>query len=52
MWIIFKVFIEFVRILLLHYVWVFFGHEEWRILAPLTGIKPSPPTLEGEVLTT
>ena len=30
----------------------FFGHEAWGILAPLPGIEPLPPALEGEVLTT
>ena len=31
---------------------VFFGHEACGILAPRPGIKPVPPALEGEVLTT
>ena len=52
MWTIFKVFIEFATILLLFYVFVFLGHEACGILAPQPGIKPVPPTLEGEVLTT
>ena len=30
----------------------FFGHEARGILAPPPGIEPSPPALEGEVLTT
>ena len=30
----------------------FFGHEACGILAPRPGIKPVPPALEGEVLTT
>ena len=30
----------------------FFGHEAFGILAPRPGIKPAPPALEGEVLTT
>ena len=30
----------------------FFGHEACGILAPRPGIKPTPPALEGEVLTT
>ena len=30
----------------------FFGRETCEILAPWPGIKPSPPALEGEVLTT
>ena len=29
-----------------------FDSKEYEILAPHTGIKPSPPALEGEVLTT
>ena len=31
-------------------VW-FFGHEAYEILAPQPGIKPAPPALEGEALT-
>ena len=30
----------------------FFGREACGILAPGPGIKPAPPALEGEVLTT
>ena len=53
MWTIFKVFIEFVTILLLFYVlFFFFGHEVCGILAPQPGIEPSPTALEDEVLTT
>ena len=48
----FKVFIEFVTILLLFYVFWFFGPEECGILALQPGIEPAPPELEGEVLTT
>ena len=51
MWTIFKVFMEFVTILLLFYV-LFFGLEARGILAPRPGIEPAPPALEGEVLTT
>ena len=47
MWTIFKVFIEFVIILLL-----FYGHKACGILAPRPGIEPVAPALEGEVLTT
>ena len=43
MWAIFNVFIEFITILLLFYVSVF-----W----PRPGIKPAPTALEDEVLTT
>ena len=49
MWTIFKVFIEFVTILLLFYV---LGHEACGILAPQPGIEPAPPAQEGKVLTT
>ena len=49
MWTIFKVFIEFVKVLLLFYVW-FFGQKACGILAPLLGIKPT--ALEGESLIT
>ena len=47
----FKVFIEFVTILLLFFVFRFWamGHET---LAPSPRIEPTPPALEGEVLTT
>ena len=41
------VLIEFVIIL-----FQFFGHEACGILAPQPGIEPTPPVLEGEVLTT
>ena len=44
MWAIFKVFIEFVTILLLFYV-------ACEVLAARPGIEPAPPALEGEVLT-
>ena len=30
----------------------FFGHEACGILAPWAGHEPTPPALEGEVLTT
>ena len=30
----------------------FFGHEARGILASQPGIKPAPPALEGEILTT
>ena len=30
----------------------FFGHKACGILAPQPGIKPTPPALEGKVLTT
>ena len=41
----FKVFIEFVTILLSLMLWL-------EGLAPQPGIEPAPPALEGEVLTT
>ena len=52
MWTIFKIFIEFVTILLLFYVFWFFDCEACGILAPHPGIEPTPPALEGKVLTT
>ena len=52
MWTIFKVFFEFVTILPLFYVLVFWGHEACEILAPQPGIEPVPPALEGEFLIT
>jgi len=45
----FKVFIEFVTILLLFWV---FGHKAYVILAPWPGIESAPFALEGSVLTT
>ena len=57
-------FTEFVTILLLFYVLVFWPRGMWNfseacgilarrgILAPQPGIEPTPPALEGEVLTT
>ena len=51
MWTIFKVFTEFVTTLLLFYVFGFFGREACEITAPRPGIKPIPPALEGQVLT-
>ena len=45
----FKVFIEFVTILLLFYVLVFQPGGMWD---PQPGIEPTPPALEGKVLTT
>ena len=50
-WTIFKVFIEFVAILLPFYVLVF-GPKACGILAPGSGIKPPAPVLEDEVSTT
>ena len=44
-----KVFIEFVTILLLFVFW-FFGHESWEILAPWPGTEPAPPAFEGNGL--
>ena len=48
---IFKVFIEFVTILLLFWTGGF-GHEVCGILVSWPGIEFTPPALEGEVLTT
>ena len=51
MWTIFKVFIEFVSILLLFHIFIF-GCKACGILAPGQGIEPISPTLEGGFLTT
>ena len=51
MWTIFKVFIEFVTILLLFYVLVFWMQGKWD-LSSLTRDRTAPLALEDEVLTT
>ena len=51
MWTIFKVFVEFVTVLLLFRVLVFWPRGMWG-LSSLPGIEYAPPALEGEVLTT
>ena len=51
MWTIFKVFTEFVTILLLFYLLFFFGCEASGILTPDQGLNLHS-TLEGKVLTT
>ena len=48
----FKVFIEFVTIFILFFRFWFFGPKSCGISAPRPGIEPSPPALEGEILTT
>ena len=50
MWTLFKVFIEFVTVLLLFYVLLFSPRGMWH-LSSLIGIEPPPPALEGKVLT-
>ena len=52
MWTIFRVFIEFVIVLLLFFVLFFFGPKACGILAPQPGIEPMHPALEGKVLIT
>ena len=52
MWTIFKVFIEFVTILLLFYFLVLWPQGVWDLRDHRPGIEPTPPALEGEVLTT
>ena len=47
----FKVFIELITYCFCFMFWVF-GPKACGNLAPQTGIKPAPPALEGEVLTT
>ena len=51
MWTVFKVFNEFVTILLTVSCFGYFGHEACGISASWPGIKPKSPALEGEVLT-
>ena len=51
MWTIFKVFIEFVT-LLLHFIFWFLSREACGILASRLGIEPAPPALKGRVWTT
>ena len=50
MWTLFKVFIEFVTILFLVYVLVFWPWGMWDVSSP-SEVKPEPPALEGQVLT-
>ena len=52
MWSIFKVFIDFVIILLLLFMFWSAGREACGISVPQPAIKPAPPVLEGDVLTT
>ena len=52
MWTIFKVFIVIVIILLLFYVFGFLALRHVGSSAPQSEIKPIPPALEGEGLTT
>ena len=52
MWTVFKVFIECVTILLLLVCFGFLHRKANGILVPLPGIEPTPPALEGELLTT
>ena len=52
MWTIFKVFIEFVTMLLVFFKFWFFGHKACGILGPQPGIETAPPALEDKVLTT
>ena len=52
MWTIFKVFSEFVTVLLLLYVLGFWGPEACGMLAFRPGIEPAPPSLKGRVLST
>ena len=52
MWTIFKVFFEFVTILLMFYgffFFFFFGYEACEILSSWSGIESTPPALEGQV---
>ena len=49
---IFKVFIEFTTILLLWFMFWFFGHKACGILVSQSEIEPAPPALESKVLPT
>ena len=52
MWVVFKVFVEFITILFL-FVFVFvFGYEAHGVLAPKPGTESTPCARKGEVLTT
>ena len=51
MWVVFKVFVEFITILFLLFFF-FFGYEAHGILAPKPGIESTPRALKGKVLTT
>ena len=51
MWAILKLFVEFVTILLLFYVLVFWPQGMWDLGSQLA-VKLAPPALEGKVLTT
>ena len=51
MWTIFKVFIGFITYCFRFMFWCF-GHKACGILASWSGIEPTSPALEGEVLTT
>ena len=50
MWVVFKVFVEFITILFLLFFF-FFGYEAHGILAPKPGIESTPRALKGKVLT-
>ena len=52
MWISVKVFIEFATILLLLFMFWFWGCEDCRILAPIPEIELTHTILQGQVLTT
>ena len=52
MWTIFKIIIEFVTILLLLFMFWFFGHETCGILVLQPGNEPTLPALEPKALTT
>ena len=52
MWTIFKVFIDFVTLLLLLFMLWFFDCKLCGILAPQPGVEPARPVLECEVSAT
>ena len=51
MWTIFKAF-NFLQHYFYFFMFLFFGHKACGIIAFQSRIKPTPPALEGEVLTT
>ena len=52
MWTIFKKSLLNVLQYCFCFMFCFFGHEACGVLAPWPGIEPTPPALEGKVLTT
>ena len=51
MWTILKSLLNFLEYFSSFMIW-FFGHKTCGMSAPLSGVKPTLPELEGEILTT